>query len=134
MIFEGGCVRTQSTPSATPLYKNWLQKKTCTWRNHFPHFFINGILPNKCSHVRAYSSSLLRAIIACNDLPFFKIFSKFAYFCPNFQIFWPLTFFLPFSALFLKNRKHTLTFYNRPCMKKSSRVCIKSCFRYFHKI
>ena len=52
---------------------------------------------------RAYSSSLLRAIIACNHLPFFKIFSNFVHFCPNFQIF------CPFLALFLKNRTHALT-------------------------
>ena len=35
---------------------------------------------------RAYSSSLLHAIIACNHLPLFKIFSNFVHFHPNFQI------------------------------------------------
>ena len=29
---------------------------------------------------------ILRAIIACNHLPLFKIFSKFVHFCSNFQI------------------------------------------------
>ena len=47
---------------------------------------------------RAFSSSLLRAIIAHNHLLFFKIFSNFVYFCPNFQIFCP---FLPFLEIFL---------------------------------
>ena len=46
---------------------------------------------------RAYSSSFLRAIIARNHLPFFKIFSNFVHFCPNFQIFCP---FLNFFVLF----------------------------------
>ena len=44
-------------------------------------FFVN---------FRAYSSSLLGVIIACNDLPLFKIFSNFVDFCPNFQICCPL--------------------------------------------
>ena len=35
----------------------------------------------------AYSNSLLRAIIACNYPPFFKIFLNFVHFCANFQIF-----------------------------------------------
>ena len=49
---------------------------------------------------RAYSSSLLRAIITCNPLLFFKIFSKFVYFCPNFEIFCPFsTFLCPFSEI-----------------------------------
>ena len=46
-------------------------------------------------------------IVACMRLPLFKIFSDVVHFCPNFQIFCPI---LPFSALFLKNRMHTLTF------------------------
>ena len=36
---------------------------------------------------RAFSSSLLNAVIARSHLPFFKIFLNFVYFCPNFQIF-----------------------------------------------
>ena len=65
---------------------------------------------------RAFSSSLLRAIIVRNHLPFFKVFSNFVHFCPTFQIFCPfLTFFCPFFPLFLKNRTHALTFWNRPC-------------------
>ena len=65
---------------------------------------------------RAFSSSLLRAIIVRNHLPFFKVFSNFVHFCPTFQIFCPfLTFFCPFFPLFLKNRTHVLTFWNRPC-------------------
>ena len=43
--------------------------------------------------LRAFFSSLLHAIIAHKHLPFFKIFSNFVHFCPNFQIFCP---FLPF--------------------------------------
>ena len=62
---------------------------------------INSWLDN----IRAYSSGLLRAIIACNHLPFFKIFSNFVHFCPNFQIFSPF-----FALFFLKNRTHALTF------------------------
>ena len=38
---------------------------------------------------RAFSSSLLHVIIACNHLPFLKIFSNIVYFCLNFQIFCP---------------------------------------------
>ena len=42
----------------------------------------------------AYFGSLLHLIIACIHLPFFKMFSKFVHFCPNFLIFCPfLTFF-----------------------------------------
>ena len=50
---------------------------------------INSCLDN----IRAYSSSLLHAMIARSHLAFFKIFSGFVHFCPNFQIFSP---FLPF--------------------------------------
>ena len=57
-------------------------------------------------------SSLLCAIILCNHLPFFKVFSNFVHFCPNYQIFCP---FLPFFAFFLKNCTYALTFQNRPC-------------------
>ena len=39
------------------------------------------------SKSRTYSISLLCAIIARNHMPFFKIFSDFIHFCPNFQIF-----------------------------------------------
>ena len=39
--------------------------------------------------IRSFSSSFLQAIIARNQLPFFKIFSNFGHFCPNFQIFCP---------------------------------------------
>ena len=42
---------------------------------------------------RAYSSCFMDAIGACMRLPFFKIFSNFIHFCPNFQIFSP---FFPF--------------------------------------
>ena len=67
-------------------------------------------LSKKFSFDRAYSSSLLRAIIARNHLPFFKIFSNFVHFCPNLQIFCPfLPFFCSFFAFFLKNHTHVLT-------------------------
>ena len=47
---------------------------------------------------KAYSSSLLRQIIACSHLPFLKIFSNFAHFWPNFKVFCPFsTFHFPFS-------------------------------------
>ena len=52
------------------------------------------------SFTRAFSSSLLRAIIAHNYLSFFKIFSSFTHFCPKFQIFCPFTCFCPFPPLF----------------------------------
>ena len=58
--------------------------------------------------IRVFFSSLLRAIIERNQLPFFKIFLNCVHFCPNFQIF------CPFFALFLKNRTCVLTFQNRP--------------------
>ena len=47
---------------------------------------------------RAYSSSLLHVIIACNHLPFLKTFSNFVRVCPNFQIF--CTFLLFLNILF----------------------------------
>ena len=51
---------------------------------------------------RASYSSILCTIIAHNYLPFFKIFSKSVYFCPNFQIILPsFTPFKIFFALFL---------------------------------
>ena len=53
---------------------------------------------------RVYSSVRMR-------LPFFKLFSNFVHICPNFKIFCP---FLSFLALFLKNRKHAITFQIKP--------------------
>ena len=55
------------------------------------------IVHNNFTENRAYSSSLLRAIIARSHLPFFKILSNFVHFCPNFQIFCR---FLPFYYYF----------------------------------
>ena len=55
---------------------------------------------------RAFSSSLLRAIITQSSAPFQNIF-KFCKFCPNFQMPFPC---LPFFPLFLKNHMHALTF------------------------
>ena len=51
----------------------------------------------KLSFLRAYSSSLLRAIIALNHQPFFKIFSNAVHFRQIFQILCPFLppFFLP---------------------------------------
>ena len=65
------------------------------------------MLKDVVTEKKAYSSSLLRAIIACNHLPFFKIFSNFVRFCPNLQKVYP---FQNFFALFLKNLTHALTF------------------------
>ena len=48
----------------------------------------------KVKSARAFFSSLLCAIIACNHLLFFKISSNFVHFCSNFQIF------CPFFAIF----------------------------------
>ena len=71
-----------------------------------------------CRIPRAFSSSLLRAIIARNHLLFFKIFLNFVYFCRNFQILYIflsfLNILLPFFCAFSENRAHALTFYNRP--------------------
>ena len=50
--------------------------------------------PNKTNGVRASSSSLFYGIITHNHLPFFKIFSNFVHFRPNFQIFFPFSTFL----------------------------------------
>ena len=61
---------------------------------------------------RAFSSTLLRAIIARNHLHFFKISSTFLYFCPNFQIFFP------FFALF----KHFFTLF-LPFFSEKSHAC-----------
>ena len=57
--------------------------------------------------VMAYSSSLLRAIIACSHLSFLKTFSNFVNFWQNFRIFRP---FLTFLNILLKNGTHVLTF------------------------
>ena len=73
-----------------------------TWCTSIPEW--------NCPHSRAYSSSLLYAAIAQNHLPFFKTFSIFVHFCPNFQIFHFSAFFF---ALFLKNCMHAITFWNR---------------------
>ena len=53
---------------------------------------------NKSNGVKAYTSSLLHAIITHNHLPFFKIFWNLVHYCPNFQIFFPFsTLVCPFS-------------------------------------
>ena len=57
--------------------------------------------PNKPNGARAYSSSLLHAIIAQNQLPFFKMFPKFCTFLPNLSNI--STFFQHFFPFFLKN-------------------------------
>ena len=62
---------------------------------------------------RAFSSSLLRAIVACNHLPFFKIFSNLVHFYPNFQIFCR---FLTFFAFF---------FLKITCLLLLSRICLR---------
>ena len=51
------------------------------------------MLPICCYYAKAFSRSLLHAIITHNHMPISKIFSNFVHFCPNFQIFCP---FLPF--------------------------------------
>ena len=57
--------------------------------------------------VKVHSSSLLRAIIACNHLLLLEIFSNFVHFCPNFQIFCPFsTFLCPFSE-----KSHPCTYF-----------------------
>ena len=57
---------------------------------------------DKPNGARAHSSSVLHALIAHNQLPFFKIFSNFVHFCPNFQMFCPFsTFICPFSEKWL---------------------------------
>ena len=76
-------------------------------------------VPTIVYHItRAFSSRLLHAIITRNQLPFFKIFSIIVHLWPNSHIFCPLlSFFKHFFALFalfLKNRMHALTFWNRP--------------------
>ena len=47
--------------------------------------------PNKPNGARAYFSSSLHVIIAHNHLSFFKVFSSFVHFRPNFQIFFPFS-------------------------------------------
>ena len=60
---------------------------------------------------RAYSSSLLRTIIARNHLPFFQNIVKFSIFLPKFLSYFPFfNIFPPVIALFLKNRTHACTF------------------------
>ena len=63
--------------------------------------------------VAAYSSSLMRAMIKCNRVPFFEIFSNFIHFCQIFEYF---ALFQHFFALFLENPIHVVNFQNRPCL------------------
>ena len=56
---------------------------------------------------RVFFSSLSRAIIVHNHLPFLKRFSNLVHFCPNFQIFSP---FLTFSALF-SGKSHACSYF-----------------------
>ena len=73
--------------------------------------FFNEVPGLVLQHYRAFSSSLLRAIIARNHLLFFKIFSNFVHFCPNFQIFCPfLTFFLSWPSRISPNRCFSVNF------------------------
>ena len=65
--------------------------------------FLEGVTLQFLGRVaRAYSSSLLRAIIARNHLPFFKILSNFEHFCRNFQIFCPFLTFFPLILPFFR--------------------------------
>ena len=76
-------------------YIFYREKKSC--QNLFFWWYFFFIVHNNFTENRAYSSSLLRAIIARSHLPFFKILSNFVHFCPNFQIFCR---FLPFYYYF----------------------------------
>ena len=86
----------------------WFQRKSHFKRKNI----INKNKKLQCSN-RAYSQSLLHAIIMCNYLPFFKIFSHFVHFCPNYQIFCPFLPFLIFFALFLSfsEKLHTCPYF-----------------------
>ena len=69
------------------------------------HSIISRLKDNFLStNGRAYSSSLLHAIITHNHLSFLKIFSDFVHLCPNLQMC------CPFLALFLKNHMNAFTF------------------------
>ena len=69
-------------------------EKRCSWKIHKAVF--------------AYSSSLLREIIARNHM-LLQIFSNLVYFCPNFQIFCPfLSFFWKFAVMALLSRIGTV--------------------------
>ena len=57
---------------------------------------------------RPFSSSLLRAIIARNHVPFFKIFSNFVHFGSNVQIFCP---FLPFFFFSFSEKSHACPYF-----------------------
>ena len=62
-------------------------------------------------HTKAFSTSLLRTIIAHNRLPFSKIFSNFEIVAPVFKFLSFLVLFKHFAAffaLFLKNRTHVI--------------------------
>ena len=71
---------------------------------------------------RAFSSSLLCAIIAGNHLPFSKCFQILYIFAQISRIF---CLFLLFFALFLKNCTHSLTFYNRPWYLKMDNTLVE---------
>ena len=100
---------TKGLPSSLKNKIITLKKSDC-WECIKSHMKKNARAFPKNFTTRAFSSSLLRAIITRNHLPFFKIFSNFEHFCPDFQIFCP--FFLLFNifAPFLKNHAYALTF------------------------
>ena len=60
---------------------------------------------------RALSSSLLRAIVAHNHLPFFKIFSNLIHLCLNFQIICSLLIFFLFFCFSRKSHTCTLLYF-----------------------
>ena len=75
-------------------------------------------------HACVYSSSLLRAKIAQNHLPFFKIFLNFAHFYPKFQIFWP---FEPFFNIFLS---FICKIAHVPLLSRIAPACIHTIYIY----
>ena len=84
-------------------------------------------------YIRGYSRSLFCVTIACNHLPFFKIFSSFVYFCTNFQIYF-INISLPF---FWKIPPMPLLY--RPCISvieiqenKDIYICLFQ-LHYLHK-
>ena len=64
----------------------WVNCSTAMQRSKIPSWRK---FPRKYTEDRAYSRSLLHAIIACYHLPVLKIFSNFGHFWPIFQIFCP---------------------------------------------
>ena len=100
---------------------------------HFHNFYKLQIFQLQQIETNYSHQGLFQQFIACDNLPFFKIFSNFVHFClifKYFALFCPfLTLFYPFFVPFLKSCTHALTFQHRPwsySKEKCDQVLLKA--------